>query len=75
MADRVRGVKCPKCQQVIFGRDQDGCTVTTSAEQEKKMATGRFVCPTEGCGQKIEMQGPGGYKKASWVPVDEFTQR
>jgi hypothetical protein len=74
MAGKIRGVMCPKCKEVIFGRDGDGCTVAQSREQEEQMSTGRFVCPTLGCGQKVELQGPGGYKGSHWVPVEQFTE-
>jgi hypothetical protein len=72
---KITGVMCPKCKQVIFGRDEDGCTVVKDAEQEKQMGSGRYVCSTKGCGQKIELQGPGGYQGSHWVPVDEYTDR
>lgn len=72
---KLTGVMCPKCHKVIFGRDEDGCTVALGDREEKEMRTGRFTCWTPGCGQKIELQGKGGYKKSAWVPVDEFTER
>ena len=75
MKPKVTGVLCPKCKQVLFGRDEDGCTVVKDDAQEKAMGTGRYVCPTQDCGQKIEMRGPGGYKKSAWTPVDEFSER
>ena len=72
---KLRGKACPNCQTVLFGVDEDGIIMATSEEIKKQMMRGRLVCPTGACGQKFEMQGPGGYKGSRWVPVDEFTEK